>query len=239
SVDVPEWRNVSDGREAFTVQQLVDLRDGLDFREDYVDADRSDVIEMLFGAGANDVAHFAADRGLIAPPGTRFNYSSGTSNIVSGIVGRVVGTGEAYKRFLHERLFAPLGMRSATARFDDAGNWIASSYVYATAQDFGRFGYLYLRDGVWNENRLLPEGWVQHASALRSRDTDGHGYGAHWWVHDDAYGTFRCSGYEGQRIVVVPALDLVIVRSGKTPAAHYPDVADWLGRLIDAFAASA
>ncbi len=235
-VDVPEWRDANDARSTITLQQLLEMRDGLDFLEDYVDADRSDVIEMLFGTGAADVAHFAAARGLRASPGDRFNYSSGTTNIVSRIVARAVGAGEAYNTFLHDRLFEPIGMRSATARFDAAGTWIASSYVHATAQDFARFGYLYLRDGVWNGHRLLPEGWVDHARQLRSSDDDGSGYGAHWWVHDDAYGTFRCSGYEGQRIVVVPALDLVIVRSGKTEATNYQNIADWVRRLIDAFA---
>ncbi len=238
-VDVPEWRDVRDGRERITLQQLLEMRDGLDFFEDYVDAQQSDVIEMLFGSGATDVAHFAADRGLTAEPGTRFNYSSGTSNVVSGIVARVVGTGAAYDAFLHERLFGPIGMRSATARFDDAGTWIASSYVYATAQDFARFGFLYLRDGVWDGQRLLPEDWVAHASTLRSRDDEGSAYGAHWWVLDDEFGTFRCSGYEGQRIVVVPALDLVLVRIGKTSAAHYPDIGDWVRRVIAAFATTA
>ena len=85
-VDVPEWSEPGDLRHAITLRQLLAMRDGLDFVEDYVDDRVSDVIKMLFGEGQSDVAHFAADRGLAAPPGTRFNYSSGTSNIISGIV---------------------------------------------------------------------------------------------------------------------------------------------------------
>ena len=84
--------------------------------------------QMLFGVGQEDMAHFAADRPLAAEPGTRFNYSSGTSNIISGIVARLVGPGEDYARFLHSRLFAPIGMTSADPEFDAAGTWVASSY---------------------------------------------------------------------------------------------------------------
>jgi CubicO group peptidase (beta-lactamase class C family) len=235
--DVPEWRDAGDGRETITPQQLLEMRDGLDFVEDYVDDTRSDVIEMLFGTGARDVAHFAADRPLVAAPGERFNYSSGTTNIVSAIVCRVVGSRDAYERLLRDRLFGPLGMRTATARFDDAGTWIASSYVYCSAQDFARFGYLYLRDGVWNGERVLPAGWVDHARRVRSFDPDGGNYyGAHWWLYGDAYGTFACVGYEGQYIWCVPALDLIVVRLGKTPAEKRAQLTDWRRRITDAFA---
>ncbi|HUQ38562.1 MAG TPA: serine hydrolase [Acidimicrobiales bacterium] len=236
---VPEWQSDDDPRSAITIEQLLAMRDGLDFLEDYVDADRSDVIEMLFGSGSGDVAHFAADRTLAAPPGDRLNYSSGTSNVLSGIVARLLGPGEPYERFLHERLFAPIGMRTATARLDAAGTWIASSYVYCCARDFARFGYLYLRDGVWEGRRLLPGGWVDHGRTWRSVDDEGHGYGAHWWVIGDEHGSFRASGYEGQSIMVVPGLDLVVVRLGKTDAARYPLLTDWRRRVVEAFAASA
>ena len=126
---VPEWADPGDPRHAITLRQLLAMRDGLDFAEDYVDGEVSDTIQMLFGDGQADMAHFAADRPLAAPPGTRFNYSSGTSNIISGIVARTVGPGESYARFLHSRLFGPLGMTSADPEFDEAGTWVASSYL--------------------------------------------------------------------------------------------------------------
>ena len=91
---VPEWSNPSDPRHAITLRQLLAMRDGLDWTEDYVDDRVSDVIQMLFGDHQSDMAHFAADRPLAAPPDTRFNYSSGTSNIVSGVVARTLGPGE-------------------------------------------------------------------------------------------------------------------------------------------------
>jgi CubicO group peptidase (beta-lactamase class C family) len=145
------------------------MRDGLDFLEDYEDAETSDVLQMLFGRGNKDMAAFAADRPLAAAPGTRFSYSSGTSNVISGIVAREVGPGEDYRRFLEDRLFGPLGMASATVTLDDAGTWVAASYAHATARDFARFGLLYLRDGTWEDRRLLA-GWVDHGRRPRSGD---------------------------------------------------------------------
>ena len=104
------------------------------------------------------MAGFAASRPLAHEPGTTFNYSSGTTNIVSGIVARTLGGEQAYRRYLQERLFDPIGMRSADPRFDAAGTWVASSYLWATGRDMARFGYLYLRDGPWDGERLLPPG---------------------------------------------------------------------------------
>lgn len=237
-VAVPGWDSEDDPRGQITLQHLLAMRDGLDFLEDYVDAQRSDVIDMLFGTGASDVAAHAADRGLIAPPGTRFNYSSGTSNIVSGVVARALGSQAKYEQFIRERLFEPIGMTSATAKFDDAGTWIASSYVYCTARDFARFGYLYLRDGMWGDRRVLPESWVDHARRIQSTDAEGTHYGAHWWVVGDEFGSFRASGYEGQSILITPGLDLVVVRLGNTNAARYPNLTAWRSRVVEAFASA-
>ncbi len=235
---VPEWDAPDDPRRAITVDHLLQMRDGLDWVEDYVEARGSDVIHMLFGDGAADVGAYAARRPLAFPPGTRFNYSSGSSNLVSRVVADQVGAGAPYEQLLHTRLFAPLGMRTATATFDPAGTWIGSSYVHATARDFARFGLLYLRDGVWDGTRILPAGWVDHGRLARSVDPDdGRLYGSHWWVVGDAHGTFWANGYEGQLVVVCPALDLVVVRLGKTATERGPLLRAWRDRVIAAFAA--
>jgi CubicO group peptidase (beta-lactamase class C family) len=234
-MDVPLWSASGDPRRAITLQQCLEMRDGLAFNEDYVDGEASDVIEMLFGAGKDDVAAFAAERPLAAAPGERFNYSSGTSNIVSGAVARAVGPGEAYEQFLRERLFEPLGMSSAVATFDAAGTFIASSYVHATARDFVKFGLLYLRDGVVDGRRLLPEGWVAHGTRERSIDEEGQRYGAHWWVEGDGSGAFSARGYDGQMIVVAPALDLVFVRLGRTPAERAEHLRAWRRDVLAVF----
>ncbi len=236
--DVPEWADHNDPRHAITLRQLLAMRDGLDFVEDYVDDRVSDVMQMLFGEGQSDMAHFAADRPLAAAPGTRFNYSSGTSNIISGVVARTVGPAEDYARFLHGRLFGPLGMASADPEFDEAGTWVASTFLRAIARDFARFGLLYLRDGVWDGVRLLPAGWVDYGRTMVSIDpADASPYGAHWLgVAGDTRGTFWASGYESQSITICPALDLVVVRLGKTPLERKANLVPWRAAMVAAFA---
>jgi CubicO group peptidase (beta-lactamase class C family) len=153
-----------------------------------------------------------------------------------GMRAGVVGHGEAYQEYLRARLFAPIGMHSAAPELDPTGTWVASSYVRATARDFARFGLLCLRDGTWDGTRLLPAGWVDYGRTVQSVDPEDGPYGAHWWgVAGDTLGTFRASGYEGQSITVCPAHDLVVVRLGKTAAAHSPDLTRWRADMVRAF----
>lgn len=232
---VPAWQH--DDRSGITVQHLLNMRSGLRFNEDYVDAQTSHCIEMLFGDGKADVAGYAAALPLDHAPGTVWNYASGTTNILCRIAGDLVGGGEEGMRaYLHDRLFAPLGMTSADPRFDDAGTFIGSSFLYATARDFARFGELYLHDGVAAGRRILPDGWVGHArTPIEVPDTETFGYGAHWWLWRE-HNAFASHGYEGQYIIVVPAHDAIVVRLGKTVEADKPALWAQLHRLLDALA---
>ncbi len=239
---VAAWDDASDPRHGITLDQLLKMRDGLDFLEDYVaDSDtQRNVISMLFGEGKEDVAGYAAAAPLAHAPGETFYYSSGTSNIVSSLVSQILGSPQEVERTLRERLFEPVGMRSPTLRFDDAGTWIGSSFVFATARDFARFGLLYLRDGCWQGQRILPEGWVDHGRRMSDvAEAEVYSYGAHWWVVPGSLGTFYAGGYNGQRILMVPALDLVVVRLGVTPIEFAPRLNGWTKRLVDAFRGSA
>ena len=138
--------------------------------------------------------------------------------------------------YLAERLFGPLGMSSAVPKFDDAGTFVGSSFVYATARDFARFGQLYLDDGVTAGRRLLPEGWRDHGRTQIAFDPDGgFGYGRHWWIWPEFAGSMAAHGYEGQYTLVEPARDLVVVHLGKVPAVHRPRVRDALARIVVAF----
>jgi CubicO group peptidase (beta-lactamase class C family) len=231
---VAAWRGDGDPRGAITLEHLLRMVDGLDFVELYEPTGRSDVVEMLFRSGKDDVAAYAVARRLAHPPGTYWSYSSGTSNVVSAIVGGAAGGGrEGVEAYLARTLFAPLGMRSARPRFDAAGTFIGSSYVFASARDFARFGLLYLRDGVWDGRRVLPAGWVDHA---RTPTPASFGrYGAHWWLALDGTGIFTANGFQGQYVVVDPARDLVLVRLGvSTPEQRVAVVHD-LRRLVGAF----
>ncbi len=208
--DVPEWQSPGDPRAEITLDQLLHMTSGLHFCEDYVDGAISDTIKMLFVPSADDMGAFAAAFPLDGPPDTISNYSSGTSNIVSGIIKRLVGPNEAYEAFLRRELFDRIGMTSAAPRFDRAGGWIASSFCFCTPRDFAKFGLLYLRDGVWDGERILPEGWVDYArTPAPVQPADDDGYGAHWWLLGDDLGTFYASGYVGQRIYLPRRLTLV------------------------------
>lgn len=235
---ITEWQTAGDPRQAITLEQLLEMRDGLAFNEDYLDGETSHVIDMLFGDGIDDVAAFAAARPLAHEPGTTFNYSSGTSNLIARLAGEAMGgSADAVATWLRDELFAPIGMTTATARCDAAGTFVGSSYVYATAHDFARFGLLQLRGGEWDGRRVLPAGWVDHGRTLRSIDpSDGAGYGAHWWVvANDPLGSFWASGYEGQSILCVPALDLLVVRLGRTDASLGPNLRSWRDRVTAVF----
>jgi len=234
---VPEW--ASDARRTITLRHLLNMRSGLRFVEDYVDDSISHCIDMLFGSGKDDVAAYAAALPLDHEPGSIFNYSSGTTNIVSRIVGQAVGGGEVGMRaFMQDELFGPLGMTSADPRFDVAGTFIGSSFLYCTARDFARFGELYLVDGLWNGQRILPEGWVEFGrTAVPVPADEEFGYGAHWWLWDSHGfpGTFAAHGYEGQYIIVCPGRELVLVRLGKTPVEVRPPVIRRLEELLRSY----
>ena len=236
---VPEWSSPGDPRGAITLRNLMEMRDGLDFAEEYSDTEASDVIEMLYGSGQGDMAHFAADRELAATPGTRYNYSSGTTNIISRLCGDVLGGQDAMAEVLATRLFGPLSMRNTTPSFDDAGTFIASSFVHATAQDFARFGLLLCRGGVADGARLVPESWVDmFRTPVSIDDDDRFYYSSQCWVVGDDLGTFWASGFEGQMISVCPPLDLVVVRLGQTTDSETYRLKEWRNRVTDAFRAS-
>jgi CubicO group peptidase (beta-lactamase class C family) len=218
---VPEWAD--DERSVITVDQLLRMCSGLRYCEDYVDDQVSDVITMLFGEGQADMAAFAASFPLDHEPGTVFNYSSGTTNILARIVGGLYDDVEA---LIRDRL----GLIEAIPKFDDAGTFVGSSYVYAPARTFARFGEIYLHGG----EGVLPEAWVDYARTESPVpvEADEQPYGAHWWLFPDIPGSYAAQGYEGQRTLVVPDEDLVVVRLGKTPAERKPELDAWLVDLV-------
>jgi CubicO group peptidase (beta-lactamase class C family) len=236
--DVPEWRQPGDPRGAITLDQLLRMSSGLAFIEDYTPGSTSDVIEMLYGAGKADVAAYAASRPLIHEPGAFMAYASGTTNIVSRALGAALGvSGAGFEAFMRERLFDPLGMASPIPKFDAAGTFIGSSFCFCTPRDFARFGLLYLRDGMWDGRRLLPEGWVDYARTPTFRQpgaVDGP-YGAHWWLDAFGPGVFSANGYDGQFIILRPDRDLIVVRNGRMPTETREPLRERLTELIGLF----
>ena len=225
SVDAPTnlraWNAPGDPRQRITLSDLLRMSSGLEFHEDAGDT-RSDVLRMLFDA--SDMAAFAASKPLAVPPGTRWKYSTGTSMIVSRVLRDALGEAR-YREYPRKMLFEPLGLTHAVLESDESGTFVASSYMYATAREWARFGQLYLQDGVWNGKRILPEGWVTYTrTPAPSAPTST--YGAHFWLAtpkeyrgpmvnlpDDM---FQAVGHEGQFITIIPSRGVVIVRLGRT-----------------------
>jgi CubicO group peptidase (beta-lactamase class C family) len=230
---VPEWSDEADPRHQIQVRDLLAMRDGLAFVEEYEIGQTSHVLDMLYGEGKDDMAAFTAALPLAHEPGTFYNYSSGTTNILSRIVADLVGYGDDYRAYLERRLFEPIGMTSSVATFDTCGVFVASSFVHARALDFAKFGLLYLRGGEWENQQLISREWAATAQVpLSVEASSGHFYSWQWWVSGDQYGTYWANGYEGQMISVVPALDAIVVRFGHTPEENSEPRMAWRERVL-------
>lgn len=213
--NVPEWQN--DERKNITVNNLLQMTSGLKWNEDYGSA--SDVNLMLHRE--KDFAEYVAGQPLEFPVGTYWYYSSGSTNVVSRIIRITLKSDDEYYRLAHERLFHRIGMPDAVFETDASGTLVGSSYIYATARDYARFALLFLQDGVFNGEQILPEGWVKYISTPVN-GSDG-AYGSSFWLNGnnefpDAPATmFYCKGHDGQRIFIMPDQQLAVVILGYSP----------------------
>lgn len=217
---VEEWKEDAD-RKKITTEQLLQQTSGLDFVENY--ARYSDVTNMLFNRG--DMAKYVAGRKLKQEPGSAFYYSSGNSNLLSRIIRTTVGEKD-YHRFAYDELFHRIGMEHTLLEPDASGTFVGSSYVFGSARDYARLGLLYLNDGVWDGQRILPEGWVRRsvtAPAGNAQKNYGYQFWLNGWDGSDAHrrefpeapeDMFYADGFGGQRIYIIPSRELVIVRMG-------------------------
>jgi CubicO group peptidase (beta-lactamase class C family) len=205
----PSWK---DERVNLTLKSLLQMNTGLEWEENYGKV--SSATNMLFNS--EDMPSYAAS----APLGNKkWMYSSGSTNLLVGVLKRHAGTGQKLYDMLYDSLFYPCGMTESIIETDEAGNFIGSSYMYATARDWAKFGRLYLHDGVWQGKRILPEGWVK----LSTEAAEGSAgkYGAHFWLNKNGeaypnspHDLFTADGYQGQLVVIIPSKNLVIVRLG-------------------------
>lgn len=228
-----------------TVQHLLEFSTGFDWNEGYegTSPTASSVLAMLYGEGAGDMAAFVASHPRRDPPGTSWQYSSGDTNVLASVVAAALAPTHG-DQFPWAVLFDPIGMRSATWERDRHGTYVGSSYLYATPQDFARFGQLLLGDGCWDGHRILPVGWVHDSTVVNGpirqkplhRDP-GDVQGRVFWLNrpipevgqtelpwpgvpDDAYAAL---GHWSQSIAVIPSRDLVVVRTGDDRDGTYSE----------------
>ena len=223
SVDSPapvaSWLNTK--KQKITLKHLLQQTTGLDFTEIYTRP--SNVTKMLFSKG--DMAAYTESLSLKYEPGTVFNYSSGNSNILSRIIRQVIGEKD-YAAFPYNELFYKINAYSFLIEPDASGTYIGSSYSYATARDFARFGLLYYNNGIWNGEQILPVNWVK--KSIQPSDADKlNRYGYQFWLNgydqkdptkrwfpDVPADMFFADGYGGQDVYIIPSEKLVVVRLG-------------------------
>jgi CubicO group peptidase (beta-lactamase class C family) len=209
---IDEWQN--DNRSTITVNNLLHMNSGLKWVENYFDL--SEVTRMLYMRG--DMFGYAIKSPLIYKPDSIFYYSSGTANIISGIIRKTIGDDHDYYSFPYVRLFNCVGMRNTLFEADPAGTFVSSSYCYATPRDWARFGVLYLNNGIFEGDTILPDWWVKYTTTPANGSSGI--YGAQFWLHhekkfpDVPEDMYFCDGFNGQRIFIIPSKKLVVVRMG-------------------------
>ncbi|HEX8574869.1 MAG TPA: serine hydrolase [Flavobacterium sp.] len=214
---ITAWAN--DDRKKITIDDLLRMNSGLEWEEKY---DRiCDATKMLFQA--EDMGQVQLEKPLLFPP--QWNYSSGTSNLLSKILRGQFKTHQEYLDFWYASLIDKIGMHSMVIETDMAGNFVGSSYAWATTRDWAKFGLLYLHKGNWNGEQLFDESWAKYVTTP-TKGSNGV-YGGHFWLNaggklpDAPRDLFSCNGFQGQRVYIIPSMDLVIVRMGLTEDASF------------------
>ena len=210
----PEWEK--DERSKITLNNLLQMNSGLEWNEDYNTI--SDVTKMLFLE--KDMSKMQLNKPLVGTPNQSWNYSSGTTNLLSKFIRNQFKTHQEYLDFWYAALIDKIGMHSMLIETDLSGNYVGSSYGWATPRDWAKFGLLYLHDGNWNGEQILNKTWVNYTKKT-TNGSNGE-YGAQFWLNaggkypDAPKDLFSCNGYQGQRVFIIPSKNLVIVRMGLT-----------------------
>lgn len=226
-----EWSG--DERANITLNNLLQMNSGLEWEEDY--SKISDVTRMLFLE--RDMTTTQLYKPLVADPGTLWNYSSGTSNLLAGFIRDQFSNHQEYLDFWYKELIDKIGMHSMTLEADLAGNYVGSSYSWATARDWAKFGQLYLHRGNWNGEMIFAGSWVDYT--VTPVDGSNGEYGAHFWLNaggkypDVPRDLFSANGFQGQHVFIFPSNNMVIVRFGLTEHPVF-DVNIFLKEILNA-----
>ena len=241
-----EW--LKDNRKDISLEQLLRMESGLHFEETY--SPMADVLTMLYRTP--DMGSYAASFGRKDSSNKKhWQYSSGTTNIISQMLRRSFGSDKEYVRFIWQDFLLPLGIRTAQLEFDASGTWVGSSYMYATARDWAKIGKLVLDNGEWEGKQFLPADWIRQTATPTASyrenpttgDPPGRSYGMHWWLNrKDANGrnwmpsipedTIVAWGHFGQYVVVIPSRQLIAVRLGLSKGPEGWDLEKFLKSVL-------
>lgn len=231
-VPIPEWQN--DDRKIITTNDLLHMNSGLAWEENY--STICDATKMLFQA--ENMGKVQLEKEASFKPNTHWNYSSGTTNLLSFILRNQFNTHQEYLDFWYSALIDKIGMNSMVLETDMAGNYVGSSYGWATTRDWAKFGLLYLHEGNWSGEQLFSKNWAKYV-ATPTKGSNGD-YGGHFWLNaggrysDAPKDLYSANGFQGQKVFIIPSLDLVIVRMGLTEDAKF-DVNEMLKGIIGSF----
>ncbi len=240
---VPAWQHDDDPRRTIRLKDLLQMSSGLDFTNLGLTgatafSETNEHMRVYFD-GLDVFAHVLGQPTGIRP-GSQWRYRNSDPLTLGWIIKETVeANGEEYLRFPQRALFDRIGAHSPVLETDPYGHFILSGYDYLSARDWARFGLLYLWEGLWLGERILPNDWAEFVSTPAPGD-GGDGYGGLFWLNrggamdrvpPDAY---WASGLMGQTTMIIPSRDLVVVRLGPSPGNTRPYLNGLVGRLLDA-----
>ncbi len=243
SLDTPPpiepWRSADDLRQQITLRHLMNMTAGL--------RDDGNAGNMLFAPDARRNAYArAAQVEIESEPGSQWFYSMASSNLLAGLASEMVGDDSTQVMgWVRRELLDPIGASNVRLEFDQTGHFIGGAFAWATARDWARLGYLFLRDGTWDGQRILPEGWVDF-TRTRAPAANNSQYGAQFWLTAPAAETqpetlapelegFYMNGSQGQVVLIVPDRDLVVVHLGESHYVKWPEIYDLVDQIALAF----
>ncbi len=228
----PKWED--DSRKEITLKNLLNMNSGLEWLEDY--GKICDVTKMLFLEPKMSKVQF--EKQFVGKPNETWNYSSGTTNLLSEFIRNRFGTHQEYLDFWYNEFIDKIGMHSMLIETDYSGIYIGSSYGWATTRDWAKYGQFYLQNGLWNGEQIIHKSWVDFSK--EPTNTSNGEYGGHFWLNAGKYfkdapeNMYSANGYQGQRVFILPTEELVIVRTGLKSSSDF-DMNLFLKGILESF----
>lgn len=225
---VPEWRDTP--KEKITYKNLLQMSSGLEFEEEY--GGYSDANRMLWLS--DNAGIVTIPKPLGAEPGDKWYYSSGTTNLLMHLMRSYFDSEQDYLDYLNKQLFEKIGAGTFLIEPDAAGTMVGSSFGWASARDWAKVGQLYLNKGYWDGTSVIPESWVSFVQedAKDAKDV----YGGQFWLNNPhpklPKDTYYMGGFHGQRVLIIPSEELVVVRLGTTYNSSILDFDGFVNEVI-------